>query len=106
MTEALANSHWRLRFRVIPHRSNERVQANRTKSVNAGITAVTNMHTSATRSLYNPEFEHDACGVGFVANISGKSEHRILAYAVQALCHLAHRGASTPTPTPAMAAEC
>jgi glutamate synthase domain-containing protein 2/glutamate synthase domain-containing protein 1/glutamate synthase domain-containing protein 3 len=51
------------------------------------------MHTSATQSLYNPEFEHDACGVGFVANISGKSEHRILAYAVQALCHLAHRGA-------------
>ena len=44
-------------------------------------------------SMYRPEFEHDACGVGFVANISGKKEFRILDYAIQALCNLAHRGA-------------
>ncbi len=43
--------------------------------------------------MYRPEFEHDACGVGFVANISGKKEFRILDYAIQALCNLAHRGA-------------
>ncbi len=43
--------------------------------------------------LYRPEFEHDACGVGFVANISGKQEHRIVEYAIEALCSLAHRGA-------------
>lgn len=46
-----------------------------------------------TQSLYDPKFEHDACGVGFVANINGRREHRILAYALQALANLAHRGA-------------
>ena len=44
-------------------------------------------------SLYHPSFEHDACGVGFVANRSGAREHRILEYGLQALCNLAHRGA-------------
>jgi glutamate synthase (ferredoxin) len=44
-------------------------------------------------SLYRPEFEHDACGVGFIANTTGKKEFRILEYAIQALCNLAHRGA-------------
>jgi len=48
---------------------------------------------STVNSLYDPQFEHDACGVGFLANISGQSEHRILAYALQALGNLAHRGA-------------
>lgn len=45
------------------------------------------------QSLYDPKFEHDACGVGFVANINGRREHRILAYALEALGRLAHRGA-------------
>ena len=45
------------------------------------------------KSLYRPEFEHDACGVGFVANSNGKREHRILDYALQSLCRLSHRGA-------------
>ncbi len=44
-------------------------------------------------SLYRSEFEHDACGVGFVANIHGRAEQRIVAYALEALCSLAHRGA-------------
>jgi glutamate synthase domain-containing protein 2/glutamate synthase domain-containing protein 1/glutamate synthase domain-containing protein 3 len=43
--------------------------------------------------LYTPQFEHDACGTGFVANISGHREHRILTYALEALANLAHRGA-------------
>lgn len=45
------------------------------------------------KSLYRPEFEHDACGVGFIANSNGKREYRILDYALQSLCRLAHRGA-------------
>ena len=44
-------------------------------------------------SLYRAEFEHDACGVGFVANISGKPEHRIVGFAIEALNSLSHRGA-------------
>jgi glutamate synthase (NADPH/NADH) large chain/glutamate synthase (ferredoxin) len=43
--------------------------------------------------LYNPEFEHDACGVGFIAKISGERSHDVLARALTALKCLAHRGA-------------
>jgi glutamate synthase domain-containing protein 2/glutamate synthase domain-containing protein 1/glutamate synthase domain-containing protein 3 len=43
--------------------------------------------------LYDPSFEHDACGTGFVANSTGTREHRILSYALEALANLAHRGA-------------
>jgi glutamate synthase (ferredoxin) len=43
--------------------------------------------------LYDPRFEHDACGIGFVATTSGRREHRILALALEALANLAHRGA-------------
>src|SRR6478735_7059406 len=44
-------------------------------------------------SLYRPEAEHDSCGVGFIAQIDGKSSNRVLRYALQSLCNLAHRGA-------------
>jgi glutamate synthase (NADPH/NADH) large chain/glutamate synthase (ferredoxin) len=43
--------------------------------------------------LYAPQFEHDACGTGFVANLTGLREHRILTAALEALMNLAHRGA-------------
>ncbi|XOV70902.1 MAG: glutamate synthase large subunit [Verrucomicrobiota bacterium] len=51
------------------------------------------MFPKVKNSLYNSKFEHDACGVGFVANTNGKKERRILDYALEALCNLAHRGA-------------
>ena len=44
-------------------------------------------------SLYDARNEHDACGVGFIANTSGRSERRIVEHALEALCNLAHRGA-------------
>ena len=50
-------------------------------------------YPSVPGSLYRPEFEHDACGVGFIANTTGKREHRIVEYALEALGSLAHRGA-------------
>jgi len=43
--------------------------------------------------LYDPRFEHDACGVGFVARISGTPGHDIVAKAVEAVANLSHRGA-------------
>ncbi|NTW97750.1 MAG: glutamate synthase subunit alpha, partial [Oscillochloris sp.] len=43
--------------------------------------------------LYDPRFEHDACGIGFVARISGKADHSTLSMALEALCNLEHRGA-------------
>ncbi|HYE31657.1 MAG TPA: glutamate synthase large subunit [Methylomirabilota bacterium] len=51
------------------------------------------MYPKVPQSLYRPEFEHDACGVGFIANSNGKREARIVEYAIQALINLAHRGA-------------
>ncbi len=43
--------------------------------------------------LYNPDQEHDACGVGFIANIRGQRSHENLERALQGLRNLAHRGA-------------
>ncbi|MCU0491510.1 MAG: glutamate synthase large subunit [Chloroflexaceae bacterium] len=44
-------------------------------------------------TLYDPWFEHDGCGIGFVAQISGQQSHAILSMALTSLCNLAHRGA-------------
>jgi glutamate synthase (ferredoxin) len=43
--------------------------------------------------LYHPDQEHDACGVGFIANIRGEKSHSILDRALIGLKNLAHRGA-------------
>ncbi|WP_149913187.1 glutamate synthase large subunit [Sphingobacterium cavernae] len=43
--------------------------------------------------LYNPEFEHDACGVGFVAHIKGKKSHNQVRDALIMLENMEHRGA-------------
>ncbi|MCK5855773.1 MAG: glutamate synthase subunit alpha, partial [Sulfurovaceae bacterium] len=43
--------------------------------------------------LYDPEFEHDACGVGFVAHLKGEQSHNIVAKGLELLANLEHRGA-------------
>ena len=43
--------------------------------------------------LYDPAYEHDACGTGFVASIDGKATHAIVRSAVQCVCNVTHRGA-------------
>ncbi len=43
--------------------------------------------------LYDPFFEHDACGVGFVANIDGTRSHKIVQQGLTVLDNLTHRGA-------------
>lgn len=45
------------------------------------------------RTLYDPWFEHDACGIGFVANTSGNPSHAILVQAIEAVSRMSHRGA-------------
>ena len=45
------------------------------------------------QGLYDPVHEHDSCGVGFVANISGKRDHEIIDQGIRILCNLEHRGA-------------
>jgi len=44
--------------------------------------------------LYDPRFEHDACGVALVADLQGRASHDLVQRAVAALEHLAHRGAT------------
>lgn len=43
--------------------------------------------------LYDPEFEHDACGVGFVVDIKGRRSHELIDKALKILVNLEHRGA-------------
>ncbi|MSU35487.1 MAG: glutamate synthase large subunit [Pedosphaera sp.] len=45
------------------------------------------------QGLYDPRFEHDACGVAFVVNIKGKKSHEIVSQGIQILLNLDHRGA-------------
>jgi glutamate synthase (ferredoxin) len=46
------------------------------------------------QGLYSPEFEHDACGMGFVSHIKGRKSHQIVEQALEVLVNLSHRGAS------------
>ncbi|MDH4063212.1 MAG: glutamate synthase subunit alpha, partial [Acidobacteriota bacterium] len=52
----------------------------------------------ATAGLYRPADEHDACGVGFVAHITGRRSHGIVRQALDLLINLEHRGASGSDP--------
>ena len=51
-----------------------------------------------TNGLYDPAFEHDACGVAFVATMTGEPSHEIVQHALTALRNLEHRGASGSEP--------
>ena len=44
--------------------------------------------------LYDPTTEHDACGVAFVAQLSGEASHEIVEQGLEALRNLDHRGAT------------
>ena len=45
------------------------------------------------QGLYSPEHEHDACGIGFIADIEGRKSHDIVLKGIQILINLTHRGA-------------
>jgi glutamate synthase (ferredoxin) len=45
------------------------------------------------QGLYDPAFEHDACGVGFVVDIRGEKSHQIVRSGLEILVNLTHRGA-------------
>jgi len=47
----------------------------------------------ARQGLYNPENEHDACGVGFLVHLKGRRSHKLIRDGILALQHLNHRGA-------------
>jgi glutamate synthase (NADPH/NADH) large chain len=53
---------------------------------------------AATSGLYDSRFEHDACGVGFVADLKGRAGHNVVSSALKMLCNLEHRGAQGADP--------
>jgi glutamate synthase (NADPH/NADH) large chain len=48
--------------------------------------------------LYQPDFEHDACGVSFVVDLHGRRSHDLVAKGLTSLCNLEHRGATGAEP--------
>ncbi|MCB1020226.1 MAG: hypothetical protein KDC27_09870, partial [Acidobacteria bacterium] len=54
---------------------------------------MTNFGLPPKQGLYDPAFEHDACGIGLVANIQGRPSHKIVEQGVEVLVNLTHRGA-------------
>jgi len=54
--------------------------------------------TQPKKGLYDPRFEHDACGVGFVADLNNVTSHDIVAKGIEVLMNLDHRGARGAEP--------
>lgn len=50
-------------------------------------------HFPEKQGLYDPRFEHDSCGVGFVCNVDGAKTHDIVENGLKVLRRLSHRGA-------------
>ena len=55
-------------------------------------------HGRAGHGLYDPAYEHDACGVAFVARLGAPASHEVISRALWALEHLEHRGAEGADP--------
>ena len=73
--------------------SEESVQCNNGEDRQQGHTVF-----PAAQGLYNPKFESDACGIGFVVNIKGEQSHEIVRQALTVLTNLTHRGATGAEP--------
>src|SRR4051812_42788931 len=64
------------------------------------------MASPSRQGLYDPQNEHDSCGVGFVANIKGRKSHDIIRRGLQILLNLDHRGAVGADPLVGDGAGC
>ncbi|MGF1578414.1 MAG: glutamate synthase large subunit [Gemmataceae bacterium] len=51
------------------------------------------MNVPRKQGLYDPQFEHDSCGVGFLVHLKGQASHQIVDNAIEILLNLQHRGA-------------
>ncbi|MBF0238704.1 MAG: glutamate synthase large subunit [SAR324 cluster bacterium] len=52
-----------------------------------------NTYYPEKQGLYDPQFEHDSCGVGFIVHMKGEKSHGIITQALELLTNLKHRGA-------------
>jgi glutamate synthase domain-containing protein 2/glutamate synthase domain-containing protein 1/glutamate synthase domain-containing protein 3 len=55
-------------------------------------------HVPEAQGLYDPRYEHDACGIGFVCNVNGHPSHDVVQRGIQVLINLTHRGAAGSDP--------
>ena len=51
------------------------------------------MSLPAPQGLYDPTYEHDSCGIGFVVDIRNRASHDIVRQGMRLLCNVTHRGA-------------
>src|SRR5206468_6423253 len=56
------------------------------------------MTSPPPQGLYDPAFEHDSCGVAFVADVAGRASHQVVAHGLAALLRMDHRGARGAEP--------
>jgi glutamate synthase (NADPH) large chain len=69
------------------------VQAARASAAAAGRRPIHDAGLPAPQGLYDPANEHDACGVGFVADMKNRKSHTIVEHGLSILRNLVHRGA-------------
>ena len=55
-------------------------------------------HLPQKQGLYDPRFEHDSCGVGFVCDVKGRKSNQIIRQSLEVLRRLSHRGATGADP--------
>jgi glutamate synthase (NADPH) large chain len=60
--------------------------------------SISAVEISASEGLYDPSFEHDACGIALLADLTARCTHELVDQAVTALEHLDHRGAKGAEP--------
>jgi glutamate synthase domain-containing protein 2/glutamate synthase domain-containing protein 1/glutamate synthase domain-containing protein 3 len=65
----------------------------KTPHLNTAVTRIGQPAPNEAQGLYDPANEHDACGVGFIADMKGRKSHKIVADALKILENLEHRGA-------------
>src|SRR4051795_2372910 len=71
----------------------------RTAAASSGAMGMSRMpRPTGQVGLYDPQYEHDACGVAFVARLNGEPSHETVRRAVVALANLEHRGAAGADP--------
>jgi glutamate synthase (NADPH/NADH) large chain len=59
---------------------------------------MTRMGLPTKQGLYDPIFEHDACGIGFIANLRAQESHQVVKDGLRMLCRLEHRGGQGSDP--------
>lgn len=64
-----------------------------TRQPDSANSAEASVGSASSRGLYRPEFEHDNCGFGLIANMDGEASHWLIQTAIGALARLTHRGA-------------